>query len=246
MENVLAERIEERLKALGLSARGAAIRAGLHPDSIRSILRGKSLNPRSGAVAALARVLEVPLEYLTDAVGEAPPPLKRRWAAPLGTVFVRGVVQGGVWREAIEWAGSDWYALTVPEDSRWPGAERFGLEVRGSSMDRLYPEGTIVVCIRFGDIAREPMPGEKVVCLRRARTGEYEATIKEYQFDRGRHVLWPRSLDPEFQQPIILTGERMPMAPSRRLPTLADAGHDDGGSPDIVITALVTQSVRRE
>ena len=249
MENVLADRINARLKALGLSARGAAVKAGLHPDAIRSIQRGKSLNPRSSNVAALARVLEVPLEYLTDAVREVPPAPAptRRPAAPLGPVFVRGAVQGGVWREAVEWAGTDWYALTVPSDNRWPGIERFGLEVHGSSMDRLYPAGTIVVCVRFNDIGREPRPGERVICLRRASSGGYEATIKEYQFDKGRHVLWPRSNDPEFQQPIVLVGDHVPIVGTKILPHgHAESFSDDGGCPDIVISALVTQSVKPE
>lgn len=117
-------------------------------------------------------------------------------------------------------------------------------------MDRVYPEGTIVVCIRYSDIGREPKAGERVICLRRDAGGEYEATIKEYQVDeQGRHILWPRSADPEFQQPIVLTGPTLPVAAGQEvLPSTVSAGRifDDGGEPDLVIAALVTGSWRRE
>ncbi len=249
MENLLADRINARLKALGLSARGAAVKAGLHPDAIRSIQRGKSLNPRSSNVAALARVLEVPLEYLTDAVREVPgaPTPSRRPAIPLAMVFVRSALQGGVWRDSLEWPGTDWYALTVPGDSRWPGIERFALEVHGSSMDRLYPAGSIVICVRFSDIGREPQSGEKVICLRRASSGGYEATLKEYQLDKGRHVLWPRSSDPDFQQPIILPGPQVPIVGAKTQTLgLVDAFGAESAFPEIVVSALVTQSIKPE
>ena len=249
MENMLADRINARLRALGLSARGAAVKAGLHPDAIRSIQRGKSLNPRSSNVAALARVLEVPLEYLTNAVREQPAPStpSRRPTTPLAMVFVQGTLQGNVWRDSLEWPGTDWYALTVPGDRRWPGVERFALEVHGPSMDRLYPPGSILVCVRFAEIDRLPEPGDKVICLRRASSGGYEATVKEYQYDKGRHVLWPRSHDPEFQQPLILPSEQIPTVRTEAA-ALESTGAFGAGSafPEIVIAALVTQSIRPE
>jgi transcriptional regulator with XRE-family HTH domain len=251
--SLLKKRIEERLDALGLSARKASMRAGLHPDAIRNITRGKSNNPLTGTLTALARVLDVPLEFLTEAAdkdggieAQRPP----RGAVQLSAIPVRGFVQAGNWREAIEWDASSWYSLTVPADERYPGVDRFGLEVRGTSMDRLYPEGTILVCVRFMDLVRMPKPGERVICLRRSVTGEMEATVKEYQVDeKGRHVLWPRSHDPEHQQPIILgEGELPVMTEPHEMADWAHAGPfpDDGGAEDLIISALVIQSVRRE
>jgi hypothetical protein len=127
--------------------------------------------------------------------------------------------------------------------------ERFGLLVRGNSMNRLYPEGTIVLVIRFGDLGRDPAPGERVVVVRRDRkTGEFEATLKEYDRDaQGRHILWPRSADPEFQSPIVLSGQIPLPLGEEALPAAVSAGNlHDAGDPDIMITALVVGSYRPE
>ncbi|HZH27891.1 MAG TPA: XRE family transcriptional regulator [Azospirillaceae bacterium] len=248
MANTLAERIQARLDALKLSPRKASLNAKQSPDFVRNILRGLSQNPRASALQALADVLNVPVEYLTEVAGQDQAAGLRQ--VGLSKVFVMGAVQAGLWQEAVEWEASDWYALTVMDDPRYTTIPRFGLEVRGNSMNRLYPHGTVLVCVKFSDLAREPKPGEKVICLRRSVTAEFEATVKEYQRDeKGRHVLWPRSTEPEFQQPIVLDDEILPLATGDEvLPTIANAGHfgDHAGVQDIWIAALVTQSVRLE
>ena len=241
----LLARIDDRLRALGLSERKASLKAGLKVDAIRVIRRGH--HPRVDTLVALAGALGVPAAYLLEAA--AGTPLDQAKGAPIALepVLVRGAVQAGVWRDGTEWDGDDWYAVTVPADRRFPGIDRFALEVRGQSMNRHYPDGTIVICVRYGDIGRGPDEGERVVCLRRSRqTGEFEATIKEYRRDdKGRHVLWPRSSDPEFQQPIVLPGDTVPVGGADDLPTVVTAGHA-AGEPDLIISALVTQSVRLE
>lgn len=246
---LLLTRISERLGALGLSERKACIMAEVGLNSIRHI-RTRGHAPKPDTLIKLAAVLGVAPAYFLEAAGEDVPPAKKS-RVMLGTVFVRGAVQAGVWREAIEWVGDEWYSLTVPTDDRYPGAERFGLEVRGTSMDRLYPEGTVVIVVRFGDIARIPKTGERVVVLRRsAETGEYEATLKEYQVDeQGRHILWPRSTAPEFQTPFVLSADRLPVSQGHEsMPS--DVWADDfahaAGSPDVMIAGLVIGSFRPE
>lgn len=243
---VLLSRIDERLRALKLSERKACMLADVGLKTIYHI-RARGHAPKPAALAALAKkALHVPASYFLDVAAgddESRPII-------LSTVYVKGAVQAGAWRDAIEWNGDEWYSVTSPEDDRFPGIERFGLEVRGTSMDRMYPEGTIVIVVRFGDIARKPKPGERVVVLRRSPTGEYEATLKEYQLDdRGRHILWPRSTDPEFQTPFILSEGEPPVSqdyePLPRNISAGDLGHA-AGEPDIVIAALVVGSFRRE
>lgn len=244
----LLDRIDVRLKAVGLSERKACLKAGLHVDTIRGIRR-RGHAPKADTLIALAQLaLNVPPDYLLSALPK-PAGIRPSKGFQLDMVMVRGAVQAGVWREAIEWEGSDWYSISVPNDDRYPGVERFALEVRGDSMDRIYPEGTIIVCVRFADLARSPEPGERVICLRRSRTGEYEATVKEYDLDaQGRHVLWPRSSQPEYQTPIVLPGNHLPIGGYEKLPDTVHAGDfaDDGMPDDIWISALVTASVRLE
>lgn len=244
----LSKRIAKRLTEVKLSARKASMRAGLSPDYIRDLGRKHSA-PKHPNIVAIAKVLELPEQYLLDAVevGAQQPMLQPRFV--MKTVYVKGAVQAGVFREALEWNPSDWFAITVPIEDDYAGVERFGLEVRGPSMNRLYPEGTFVVVVRFQDIARTPEPGERVVVLRRQRGGaDFEATLKEYDRDaRGRHLLWPRSDDPDYQQPFILTAEDLPIGSgAEQMPGLVRAGRLEDDGEEVIVSALVTGSWRPE
>lgn len=72
----VAGRIQARMAALGLNPFSAANRAGLHPDAVRNILRGKSREPGAETLSAIARVLETTTDYLlfgTPSVAPANP-----------------------------------------------------------------------------------------------------------------------------------------------------------------------------
>jgi repressor LexA len=246
----LLNRIDERLAALKLSERKACLMAGLKVDAIRDIRR-RGYAPKPQTMASLAKVLQVPTAYLVEAAvaDSNTSPAQLALSRPLETIFVKGFVQAGSWREAIEWGPQDWYAYSVPSDPRFPGVERFGLEVRGPSMDMVYPDGSIIIVARYADMATAPQPGDRVVSLRRSATGDYEATVKELVRDeRGRWWLWPRSNDPEHQQPIPLPAAPETATSGTRLPTSASAGPlpADAGEPDVKILAKVLWSLKME
>jgi len=251
---LLLRRIEDRLRQLKaanakMSERRILMSQNLDLATIRRI-RDRGQRPGAPILAKLETGLQVPQGYLIEAVTERQASAKE--PVPLATIYVIGAVQAGIYREAIEWSGDEWYSMTVPNnDDRFPGIERFGLEVRGNSMDQIYPEGTIVLVVRFGDIARGPKPGERVVALQRSpETSEYEATLKEYQLDaQGRHILWPRSSDPAFQTPFVLMSPQLPVSDGYEpLPAEVFAGdlQHAAGAPDIMVAALVVGSFRRE
>lgn len=249
---VLLRRIDERLRQLKaadpkMSERRILMSQELDFATIRRI-RNRGQTPGVVILGKLETALRVPPGYLTEAVSD-----REAVAGPikLTRIYVKGAVQAGIYRDAIEWDGDEWYSMTVPTDDRFPGVERFGIEVRGNSMNAVYPEGTVVLVVRFGDIARGPKSGERVVALRRsAETGEFEATLKEYQLDgQGRHILWPRSDDPDFQSPFILSSAQVPVSQSYEpLPTQAFAGDlsHAAGEPDVTVAALVVGSFRKE
>jgi SOS-response transcriptional repressor LexA len=245
-QDLLLTRITERLATMKLSARKASMNAKLGPDYIRDLFR-KPTSPSVDNLVALAQALGVPASYFIEAVQPEQDGLK---PARLASVHVRGAIQAGVWKDAIEWPPDDWFAVTVPMDDRFPGAPVYGLLVRGKSMDLIFPDGTVVLVTPFFEVGRLPKPGEKVVVLRRSATGEYEATLKQYDTDdQGRHVLWPRSSDPDFQTPIILEGAEPPVAlVGDGLPTATSAGAltHAAGAGDIIIAGLVIGSYRRE
>jgi SOS-response transcriptional repressor LexA len=115
---------------------------------------------------------------------------------------VKGSVAAGVWREAEEWQQEEWESFTGRADIAAPIANRFGLRVEGQSMNLLYPEGTILECVRyFGDA---PIANGKRVIVERKRFNDgTEATVKEYlKDDKGVEWLVPRSNNPAYQTPL--------------------------------------------
>lgn len=119
-------------------------------------------------------------------------------------VEVRGAVQAGVWRESTEWPDDMRYRVPMPpEDPRYPGIELFGLEVRGNSMDKVFPPGTILGCLHLIRYPVKVDSGRYVIAERVSETGEIEATVKQFEIDdSGNAWLWPRSNDPRYQAPI--------------------------------------------
>lgn len=143
-------------------------------------------------------------------------------------VNVVGAVEAGAWIEAIEWSEDKIYPVYALPDSKFGRLPHFGLEVRGPSMNEVYPEGSVVICVTLGDAAREPKSGERVICLRRRPNSMIEATVKEFIVEKdGTGWLWPRSKHPAHQAP-------MPY------PAV------DGDSEEVWIYALVAGSYRPE
>lgn len=122
-------------------------------------------------------------------------------AIRLQSLVVVGQVQAGSWVEAMEWPIEDQYSITVPPP---PKAKRpFGLMVNGQSMNKVFKEGAIAVCVHVIDFWRELETLDYVVCQRTRSDGLIEATVKQLMIDTdGRAWLWPRSEDPHHQQPI--------------------------------------------
>lgn len=97
---------------------------------------------------------------------------------------------------------AEFVPVKLPEYQR---AQLFALTVRGRSMDRDYPDGSVVVvCPAHEAGVRE----HDHVVVRRWRGGLAETTLKEVTVEPSGVVLWPRSDDPEHQEPIPLSGGR--------------------------------------
>lgn len=195
--------LEKRLAELGnrpdgpkKNKLGLAHHLKVQPSRITEIIKGER-KIAGREVRPLAEYLEWPEKTVMDYI--TPGPLR---PVPLGSIMVKGAVEAGAWREAIMWAESEWRLAPIAADGRFPEEKQFGLEVRGPSMNELYPEGTILVCIGILDYARDPTSGKKVIVQCRRSDGRIEATVKELRQDAaGKYWLWPRSSDPAFQQP---------------------------------------------
>jgi repressor LexA len=181
----------------GLTPAEWARRANISSSSLYNFLNSYSDSLSIQTLDALARAAGVSTARLVgdDQTGES---------ASFPHVTVIGYVEAGTYVENPEWAPDMRFEVAVPVDSA--AAKRaIGLRVKGSSMNRVYPEGTIVICVPIWDFEGEITPGDRVVCRRRNRQGAYETTIKELTFDLGgRAWLWPRSDDPQHQTPIAV------------------------------------------
>lgn len=121
------------------------------------------------------------------------------------SVNVIGAVEAGVWAEAVEWAPGDRYDVYGPRQSN-NGAKLFGLEVRGPSMNKKYPPGTVLICASLVDLGEEPQPGRRYV-VHTTRGGYTEATVKLLNVgEDGVLYLWPESSHPQHQLPIPMVG----------------------------------------
>lgn len=121
---------------------------------------------------------------------------------------IQGEVAAGVWQESLEWPAEEWLTVHVPKmQNEFVGLPVYGVRVVGDSMNLKFPRGTILECVKYIDMERQPASGEYVVVHRRNRSGCYECTIKKYHKDEtGKEWLLPESDKPEFQFPLPIEG----------------------------------------
>lgn len=175
--------------------------SGVDKNSLYNFLNGHSQSLDLRTYAKLARTVPAPVWQLSGDEPEPPSPT---------SIWVTGDVQAGAFRPAIEWDQSEWYPVDVPVPARFRGRAK-ALEVRGTSMNVDYPEGSVAIWVDMLDF-RPPQSGDDVVVYSICQDDLIEATIKEYRIDEdGARWLWPRSHDPLHQAPVDIKnpGERV-------------------------------------
>ena len=113
-------------------------------------------------------------------------------------VKLLGAVEAGVFREAFELAVED--QLTLPVPGNLYGDNLFGLEVRGDSMDRKFPPGTVLLCEPFNDEHDQLPEDQYVIASRRhSHTDQVEVTVKRLvrTASKDNYVLMPESNNPQ-------------------------------------------------
>ena len=160
--------------------------------------------PASDKLLQLAKVLKVsPVWLLTGDQNTTASGIVR--VSDVEVIWCRGVVEAGVWREAMELPEAQWEAANVRSHPKYRNEDLLALTVAGPSMDLLYPDGTEVIVVSVDKYLGALTTGKRVVALRE-REGLVEVTLKELMVDsNGQHWLCPRSTDPRFQEPISIT-----------------------------------------
>lgn len=196
--NVIMTKLKEKRTALGLSQADLAALCGTSPPQIHRLEHGQRELTLEWA-KKLAPCLDCdPLdliensEQFTDIIKGSTPHKK--------LVMVVGYLQAGEWREAIRWHNDDYYEVPV-FDNRYESSDLEGYEVRGDSMNLIYPEGTVVLCRQFDPVHEVAPVGRNVLVQRTDKHGLIEATVKRFITDEyGKGWLEPVSTNPAHQK----------------------------------------------
>jgi repressor LexA len=123
-------------------------------------------------------------------------------ADELAEIPVVGTVEAGAWREPqIAASGDETIILPHPD---YTGRRRYALEVRGQSMDLVFPPGMYLDCVDVIENGEEPIPGDYVIVER------YSGHLREttckllVRLPDGSLALQAESTRPEFAEPILL------------------------------------------
>ncbi|RUV17875.1 MAG: helix-turn-helix domain-containing protein [Mesorhizobium sp.] len=204
----VAERLQIARRAAGFTdaAEAAAALGVAYPTYAAHENASRGIRPE--AAAKYARRYKVSLDWLLEGRGAGP----TQRAVTSETleprmVQVKGFVQAGAWAETWEWSDDEVYSVPVPDD---PALRAFGLhaaETRGPSMNKRYPEKTVLVFTDLIETGAQLELGRRYIVERERADGMREATVKTlWRDDGGKIWLLPESDDPRFQEPIPIDG----------------------------------------
>lgn len=194
-------KIAEARRAKGWSQQQLAERLDTTQQQIARYETGQR-DPKADVILKISSILNVTVSYLLGVDSdsgyiEAIP--ARSYSLP-----IVGRIAAGAAREAIEQAGE---TRQTTEETYIAHPNGFWLVVSGNSMNKLFPEGTLVLVdpdeeVRNGDVAALFVNGD-------------DATIKRVYFDGRSVTLVPESYDPEYRTRTI--GRSDPDAPAVRM-----------------------------
>jgi hypothetical protein len=225
----ILDRIERRLRAVGLSESAASKQAG-KPDAVRNLRRALEKDERQGVstatLNALAPVLRTtpvwlfagagPEELDDDAPNEV---LVAEPAQAIGSavhinsrlvsVAYAGVVEAGSFREVADYDDIEHEAIAYPADPDYPRVRQLQFEVRGDSMNALTPRpilnGDRLIALDFEGLnGRIALHTGLVVVVQQTKDGGLlvERSVKQLEVYEDRYEFHPRSNNKRFK-PII-------------------------------------------
>ena len=228
MARTLIDRIDERLNSLGLTDRGASVKAGLSPDFIRTLRRRPDTRPRSDTLSHLATALGCDMRYLLGELDEVgmPSPPRNSWI----DLPIRHKVAAGAWRAVDDDDQTEPKTYPAIRLAQYAECEQWLEEVEGDSADRFIPPGALAHAVSAIDLGYEPRHGDFVIVVRtRGQGSVVERTIKQIALGpKGLIELWPRSHNPRWSAPIVLR-----------------EGAGEGDDIEVAIAAKVVQAYMR-
>lgn len=203
----MVARIQERLEALDMTERDASIAATGSPFAIRNMKRGSM--PAVDLFEKLAPVLETTPGYLAYGDGKASAPqlapARPSWP-PIYAMPIIGEVAAGQWMTVDQEVDAPLYDdLAIPPDPSYPPDWQFACVVRGTSINRVAPDGAVLACLDLRKSGTRPRQHELVIVEQRRSAGqEVMRTAKRYVETEDTVELRPDSNDPRWKTPIVL------------------------------------------
>ncbi|KQV27576.1 hypothetical protein ASC97_04135 [Rhizobium sp. Root1203] len=125
--------------------------------------------------------------------------------AGLRKVTVSAYIQAGNWAETWEWDEHKQYPVYIADEPEFRPYRLYAGETHGPSMNRRYPEGSVLVFTHIQETREQPIAGKRYIVERRRSSGEMEHTVKLlHRDDEGKYWLLPESDDPRYQAPISI------------------------------------------
>jgi hypothetical protein len=196
---MLKERLKTAVAKSGRSARDVSMKATGKPGIVRDIIRGRSTNPRSDTLQAIATELGLDVNYFTGgSSGVHSQGDGDKSDAQVVSARVVHVVQAGPF-VPIDMAFADEddpkTVPTVP-DPDFPRLRLIAFLVKGDSINKICPDGGYAIAVDFAETGLAPKPGMWVVA-ERIRGDLVERTIKVIRSSgNGKLELHPHSTNP--------------------------------------------------
>lgn len=176
-------------KRSGMTQKEVSEKTGIPLGTLRRWEQGQN-DPDMGSLVQLADLYGTSLDSMLGRSSKAL--MRATHTAPSHAFPVVGRIAAGTPREAYMQSDATHDAI----DSLWQRhPHAFWLEVAGSSMNRLFPEGSLVLIdpdeeVRNGDVAAVFVNGD-------------DATLKRVFFEGDSMRLHPESYDPEYPDRVI-------------------------------------------
>lgn len=148
----------------------------------------------------LADLLDTTSRWLEQGKGD-PPTLPGQ--VPTVSVPITGEAGEGMGIDRLHWPENQWYYVRMEVPRGVQNDDLHGRRVAGSSMDLVYPEGTVVICAphREGD---NLVDGRRYIVKRHRRDAKAELVVRELKWHTNGWWLWPRSSHDDYQLPTKL------------------------------------------
>lgn len=201
------ERLRKLREERGLSAAQLGTLVKRSESAVRNQENGTNGIPFSLA-RKYAAALRTTVAFLMEGV-EGATPIS---AAELAVLPIRGRVQAGAWLQVDEFSQVEPKAYPSAKDPRFPHADQWLSEVVGDSVNALgINDGDLVHVVDIWSGGWRPTTGDIVEVERERFQGqEREVTIKQVEVTQaGTYMLWPRSTNPRWKDPIRLAPEGM-------------------------------------